>query len=342
MKGRLLFGAIVWTALVVGSNAIAQVFVEIEPNDTKATANLVTLGPGNFSSIQGNSNLATGIGLDYFRVRTVANSPGIYRYTLTLNSQTAGHTASIRGLNQIAAAPGPWPGPVGTPGTTDSTTQAHFIPTGTTSRVNTWYGFGKSEELYYRVNGAAATTSDYVSDFAMSIVTPTNIGTFAPGNILINTVGQTTLDTDLWVYDSAFNAIVGYGNDDESLNNGGTGATLQSRLPRTYGAGTYYLAMSRFQMSNNQGSPSDDDFRTGLMMDFPDVVVQSSTTTTTTLLNFQVTDSSGTPVTVTGPPHGMLQHEVHWYSFNVVPEPGTICAIGIGIAALAARRRRRA
>jgi len=342
MKGRLLCGAIVWASLGVGPSAIAQVFVELEPNDSKAAANLVTLGPGFFSSIQGNSILSTGVGLDYFRVKTAANAPGIYRYNLTLNSQTPGHTATIRGLNQIAAAPGTWPGPVGTAGTTDSTAQSHFIPTGTTSRVNTWYGFGKMEEIYYRVTGAAATTSDYVADFTVSVVTPTNIGTFAPGNILINTVGQTTLDTDLWVYDSLFNPIVGYGNDDESLNNGGLGTTLQSRLPRTYGNGTYYLAMSRFQMSNNQGSPCDDDFRTGLMLDFPDAVVQSSTTTTTTLLNFQMTDSSGSPVTVTGPSYGMLQHEVHWYSFNVVPEPGSICAIGIGLAALAARRRRRA
>jgi hypothetical protein len=327
-------------ALLACLQASAQTFTEVEGNDSKAAANLVTLGPGFFNMIRGNSTSAAGVGLDYFRVMTTPDVLGIYKYTMTIStSGTAGHTGNIRGLNQVAAPAGPWPGPVGTPGVTDSTAQTHFIPAGSAFRVNTWYGFGKQEELYYRVTGTASTIADYEASFAKSVVTPTFIGSFNPGAISITTMATTTHDTDFWVYDGGLNAIVGSGNDDNSIDGGGTGVGLQGLLTRSYAPGNYYIAMSRFNLANDQGSPCDDDFRTGVMLDFPNGVTNSATTASATLLNFNVIDSAGTTV-VAGPAHGISQHEVQWYSFRVVPEPGTLIALGLGVAALASRRRR--
>ena len=54
--------------------------------------------------------------------------------------------------------------------------------------------------------------------------------------------------------------------------------SLGSVLTRDYAGGVYYLAISNFNVANNQASPADDDFRTGVVMDFPGVVANSSTT----------------------------------------------------------------
>jgi len=143
--------------LALSSAAMAQ-FVETEPNDSKATANV--FGPiGVASTVTGNSILSTGVGLDYYRLDVGAAAPGIWRWTSTLSTTTPGHTASIRGLGQTAAAPAPWlPGMVvGVPTTADNTAQTGRTPAGLTTRENAWYSFGRAHSMYYRVAGAAAT-----------------------------------------------------------------------------------------------------------------------------------------------------------------------------------------
>jgi hypothetical protein len=110
---------------------------------------------------------------------------------------------------------------------------------------------------------------------------------------------------------------------------------VQGHLIRNYGPGTYYLAMSNFHLSNDQGSPSDDDFRTGTMLDFPNILANSSTTVNLNVA-FAFTDSAGTtqfPATKVG------QFDVVWAQFTVVPAPGTLALLGLG-GVLAIRRRR--
>lgn len=315
------------------TSALGQIFPELEPNDSKATANAFTLDPGD--GVTGNSITGTLTGLDYFRLTTAAAPLGIYRYRMVLNNSL--NAATIRGLNQIAAAAGPWPGPVGTAGTTDSTIQTAFIPVGTATRISQWYGFGRQEEVYYRVTGAVASTADYTSVLERQAVVPTAIGgSFNAGPITITTIAQGhTSDTDLWIYDSNFDPIVGYGNDDESINGGGAGTTLQSLLTRTYAPGTYYLAMSLFQMANNQGSPSDDDFRTGLMMDFANIVANSSTST---IASMTFTISDGVNSLQVANTHAG-QFDVNWFSFTVIPTPGPLALFGLAGLVLARRRR---
>lgn len=314
--------------LALSAAATAATFNEAEPNDNKAQANLVA-GILNGDTIVGNtigSSTTTpgAASSDNFLVRTAAGALGIYRNRLIITTTgTAGHTGSLRGLNQVT----------GVPGTTDTTVQSSSSLT-TPARFNQWYSFGRQADIYYRVAGTASTTADYTVQYEQQAVAPIAVaGTFNAGNITISTVGETgasQTDTDFWVYDANFNAIVGYGNDDEF----GT-TSLGSRLTRNYAAGTYYLAISNFNIANNQGSPMDDDFRTGAVLDFADVIANSSTTTNLNV-SFRINDGVNSILT-TATKAGAF--DVVFAQFTVVPAPSA--AALLGLAGLAGARRRR-
>ncbi len=302
----------------VGTIHAQTSFPEAEPNSVKAEANAVTFttlgdsvaGNSQGTSITAGSALATTA--DTFRITLPTATPGIYRNRLVITSTIAGHTGTIRGLSQSA----------GVIGTGDNAAQTSSTAT-TPARFNQWYSFGQGETLFYRVAGTASTTADYASTWERQAVTPTNIGSFAAGTIEITTVGQGhTTDTDLWVYDSNFNAIPTYGNDDEF----GT-TSLQSRLSRTYAPGTYFLALTNFAFSNDQASPVDDDFRTGTVTDFPGVALNSSTTTNLNVA-FQFTDANGVQQFASTKAGA---YDINWFQFSVgtaVPEPTTWALMG--------------
>lgn len=323
----------------VPARVSAQIIPEAEPNETRANATVtgpLSVGGGVTGTTTGTSTVAGDpASLDQFLVTGPSLPLGIYQHRLTLTSNTVGHTGSIRGFTQTAAPPDtlpgiPWDGVVGTPTTTDTAAQTSSTAT-TPARFNQWYGFGRGEQFYYRVTGAAATTAPYTATLTSTPVVPTDIGTYQPGQISITTFGQGhTTDTDMWVYDIGFNAIPGFGNDDESPLGGspGTGASLQSWLSRNFAPGTYFLAVSNFALTNNQPSPSDDDFRTGALLDFPNLILNSSTTTNLNL-TFTISDGITTlqvPNTKVGP------YDVNWFTFTVVPEPGSMALSGLAAA----------
>ena len=278
--------------------AFAQ--AETEPNDTKATANLFTLPalstPG---VITGNSTSGTLTGLDYFRVTTAAQAtPGFYRHRLIAVSTPAGHTLTIRGLTQTGGVPNAG---------TDVTFQTSSTVTAPPRFVQ-WYTSQAPGEIFVRVAGVAATVNDYSLDYEVQPVTEVaGPGSVTQGSITITSVGQGhTTDTDLWIYDPNRAAIPGFGNDDTI----GPPASLQSTLTRVYAPGTYYMAISNFQLANNLGSPPDDGFLTGIVMDFPGVVANSSAT-----INLNVATSiGGTPTPATK----LAQFDVVFVSFTVV------------------------
>lgn len=324
--------------------AQAQIgFPEIEPNETKAQA--LTNGPfilndndWVFGITTGSSTTTPGTAsADTFLIQNVARPLGIYRHRLVITtSGTAGHTGTIRGLTQTAATPGPWPGPVGTPNAgTDAVLQTSSTAT-TPPRFVQWYGFGKQEQLFFRVTGTTSTTAEYRATLETVPVVPTFIGTFQPGQITIHTVGQGhSTDTDLWVYDANLDPIVGYGNDDNSVNGGGPGSGLQSWLRRDYTPGVYYLALTNFNFANNQGSPCDDNFRTGSVLDFPGLATNSSTTVNLNMA-FTVVDSA---VAVQVQATKTEPFQILWFQFEVIPSPSSVALLGLG--ALASLRRRR-
>jgi hypothetical protein len=252
-------------ALLALVPASAFAVLETEPNDNKTQANLIALPAVNTpAAITGNSTSAAGVGLDYFRVTTAAQAtPGFYRHRLIIQSATVGHTGTIRGLSQ-------------TDGVINTTSDIAFLTstaTTTPPRFVQWYTDGGAREIFVRITGVAATTADYTLDYEVQPVTEVAGPLNAPMGLTITSEGQTTVDTDLWVYDAARAAIPDFGNDDTF---GGT--TLQSTLTRTYMPGPYHLGISSFQMGNNLASPPDDDFRNGNVLDFPGNIANSVTT----------------------------------------------------------------
>ncbi|WP_440223945.1 hypothetical protein ACQQ2N_01715 [Dokdonella sp. MW10] len=259
------------TAVTVARNGVFDVkFVrfsvgvyEVEPNDNKAQANAVVLPAVNGTNVvSGNTTAATGAGLDYFRVTTAAQStPGFYRHRLLVVSDTVGHALTLRGLTQATGVIN---------ATSDAEVQAASATT-TPARFIQWYTSEVPADVYVRVGGGAATTADYRLDYEVTPVTEIAGPDTAGGELTVTTVGQTTTDTDLWIYNGARSAVPDYGNDDIT---GGS----QSRLVRTYAAGTYYVAVSNWNLANNLGSPADDSYRSGNVLDFPGAIVNSSTT----------------------------------------------------------------
>jgi hypothetical protein len=311
------------------ANSCQGLIFEVEPNNTKAQATVVAMMPG--ESLVGTSTASTGTAdpasPDYFRIKTPPATLGIYRHRMTLSSDTVGHSSWVRGLGQTAAAAGPWPGPVGSASATESTGQSHAVVG--TDRVNMWYGFGREEEVYYRVSGLASTIGSYIATLQSEPVTPTNLGTFQAGVITIDTSGMGhTSDTALRIYDENLNPVHGFANEDASLNGGAPAAsTTASFLRREFVPGTYYMAITIGPLATNQGAPCDDGIRTSPMMDFANVAVNTGTATTTDL-SFRITDDSGAaPVTASRGGRS----EVAWYRMSVSGTvPTGACCLALG------------
>jgi len=287
---------------------------EFEPNESKANATIAASagsGMAHGDTITGTTTGSTtntpGLtSADYFRVRTAPQPAGIYRHRLTLTTTgTVGHTGQIRGLTQNtsgAIVPG-----------TDLLLQASTTST-TPARFNQWYGFGRQEELYYRVQGAATTTQPYAAELTTEPVTPLSLsGTLQSGVITITTPPiNPSANTALWVYDAAFEPIPGFSSDDPAAPSTSNIASLT----RVFTPGTYYLAFSTRFLSNNIVSAQDDRFRSTPLMDFPGSIANSSAAVNGGASNnfpISLTHTGGT-LTVTGTRQA---YDIVWVRFQV-------------------------
>jgi hypothetical protein len=245
----------------------AEAVNETEPNDTKAQANVITLPAVSAPSfIVGTSTSAAGAGLDYFRLTTAAQAtPDFYRHRLVIQSAIPGHTGTIRGLSQTSGVIDP---------VSDVEFQASSAAT-SPPRFVQWYTSEAPATVYVRVTGTAATSASYLLDYDVqpvseTVVTTANIG----GQITITTVGQTSVDTDFWVYREDRTAWADRGNDDHF-----NGPTSQSTLTRNYPPSMfpyYFVAISDANTANNLPSPADDDNQNGNVLDFPGATANSS------------------------------------------------------------------
>ncbi|MBL8859713.1 MAG: hypothetical protein JNL28_14500 [Planctomycetes bacterium] len=339
MSSRLTWTA-AFAASLLSSSAFAQTnFPEVEPNGQKSQATPV-VGMVAGDTISGVSTGTTTVlgdtainSADVFRVRTGALPLGLYKHRLTLTtSTTTGHTGSIRGLNQTGTV-----GVGGTPGTVDTEIQT-AITTSSPPRFNSWYGFGKQEEIYYRVVGTTTTTAGYTATLSTVSITPNVISApFEAANpVTITTVGQTTVDTEILLYDSTFTPVPGGLNDHQYPT-----FSAQSTLTRTLPAGTYYAAISTFELCSDQPTPNDDNFVTGWMTDFPDCVVLSSSSLLTQDYDFQIYGSNGLWSQTNQLPAGD-PYRVTWWQFTVAPgappiitppPPNDLCANATSVAA---------
>jgi hypothetical protein len=276
---------------------------EVEDNNNKATATVANSGgPGMAAGdtitgfTTGTSTLTAGNGsADYFRVKTAAAPLGIYRNRLSLISIDGPNTyaATIRGLTQSAA---------GINTASDAVLQTAQSSTTTPTRFVQWYGFGKQEEIYYRVTGGTTTIGTYESTLIVEPVTPiVASGIIVPGNISISRGAGNTADVDFWVFDANLDPVPDFGV------NGPNTAT------RALSAGTYYVAWSNVNTATNQGSSSTETTLTDAVLDFPNVVTNSSTL----ILNsntIQIGSAAG-QITIDAPKPSAF--EVAWVQFTV-------------------------
>jgi subtilisin family serine protease len=291
-------------------NAPPSGIVEVEPNDSKATATVAPMTPGQIltGTTTGGDSSGGLTSQDYWRINLPAQD-GIRRYRLLFTDSTTGHSITLRGVNQVN----------GVPGTADVVVQT-ALNTTTPPRFLQWYTHGTvPASLYVRVSGNAGTTAPYVAVLESLEVEPSPIpgGNLAPGSITITTVGQTggtQTDTHLLLLDTDLNPIPGARNNDTPAGPGGVpAASLGSTLTRTLAPGDYVLAISNFNLADHLPAPADDNFRSAPLLDFPGLTV-NSTGSSNLNISFRITDALGSrqvSATKTGP------FEVVFRSFSV-------------------------
>jgi hypothetical protein len=298
---------------------------EIEPNNRKLDANPVVLANG--ESLAGLTTAALGHGdpasPDYFLVQTPPAPLGIYRHELALtNPTTPGNVPSLRYQGQ-ENTPGTWPCDLGTPSTIfgDDTfgTFATTEPDG--AAAVTWYGFGREEQVYYRVDGTETTTDPYLATLETTAIAPTDLGAFQPGEITIQTPDTSDyIDTVLCVFDESLDPIPGYFNDNATVAGGAPADSFDaSFLRRTYEPGTYYMAISIGDIVTELGVPCDSDAFAPIayeMTDFPDAVFgfTGSFFFDQTDVSFSITDAAGT---TSVPAARGTGNDLAWFTFTV-------------------------
>jgi hypothetical protein len=289
--------------------------VEVEPNNNKAHATpalLLDVG----STITGSSTGATnqaGLGSgDEFLISTAPKPLGIYRWRLRLMTPSQPHVVTIRGRNQVA----------GVIGTADVELCSSLSFVYRTDFAQ-WYGFGRSEQLYAAVTGTSATTQPYVVQVEMQPVNSIDIGQYPNAGryqFSWENIGHMT-NTDVWLYDAQFNAIPDAGNDDTNFIAGGSGSGTQSYLSVVLANGTYYLAVTDFELSNHLPAPVLEDYRNGKVLDFPGAVVNGSQYSAN--LTFRLTppgpDGVGTLPRLTIPMEKTEEFQILFLKFTVGP-----------------------
>ncbi|MBN8691148.1 MAG: PEP-CTERM sorting domain-containing protein [Armatimonadetes bacterium] len=219
---------------------------------------------------------------------------------------------------------------------TTSDTELQGSSTSTTpARFNQWYSFGAAHTVQYRVGGTTATTAQYSADITQRIVTPTNLGTVQFGALTIATESALA-DTELFVYDSAFN-LVYLNDDDNATTESSVNATLANGQTYYIGVGRYNSATSTINTLAGSGGVAGD-FLTGSVHANSGLITSASTSTTSSSFDLLF----GSTVVGNGAWTGISDaYKVHWYTVQAVPEPGTMLALAAGLSAIAARRRRK-
>ncbi len=316
--------------LAASATTLAATFNETEPNDSKATANALSLAPGDIvaGTSTGSSATVPGVGsIDYFRLGFAAAAPGIYLNTLTLNAQASGaFLGQIVGFTQTNGVVNP----------DQITAQVSSINETNNDRVNRFYSFGAPFTVNYSVSGSASTTNPYAATYTRTAVAPVALGALSAGNVVISTAAG-NVDSELALYDANFNLVAQ--NDDEisSTNTVGT-----SRIAANLAPGTYTLAVSNINLATNAPSDANDAFRGGNVLDGPGFVLNSSSGQNLSI-PVAFTDAAGASLSATYLKTN--KYGVGFYSFTVaqpVPEPATLAALGFGAAALLRRRRKSA
>lgn len=308
---------------------------EHEPNQTRDTATPATLTNGGaFTGITRgfvfDDPLSTAdTTRDVWRVTLTANPALIQRHTLQLSTAgTQGHTGSIMGVSATAGVIDP-ASFAALQNTSINTVPARFCQV---------YTLGQAAPFFiYRITGSSGTTSPYTVTLNTQTVTPTPIRPcpFFTGQITITTVGRTTLNTKMFLYNADTLAPVPDGvNDDAAPSADLPTGSSQSMLTRTLATGRYLLAIANSDTVDNRLPPADDRYASVGFANLTESsgLLVSSSSTATGDFSFCIYDSTmyapgsagGSPVPVPlnisaakpGP------YGIAFFSFAVVPHCG--------------------
>jgi len=287
------------TTLLGGLSALALLDLplpEVEPNQTRQTVTPATLSASAVNAFTGTcrgfdatpESTATDT-RDLWRVTLAANPLLVQRHTLALTtSGTQGHTGVVVGVQATGGAVDP-ASMVSLQSTTINTIPARYCAV---------YTLGNAAPSFlYRVTGSSSSSSPYtVSLSSQTISVPDALPcSIAPGPVTISTVGRTTLNTKLFLFDGDTMApIAGAVNDDAPLSP--TTGSPQSTLARTLQPGRYIVAIANGGAVDDRSPPADDRVATQpswFLTESPGLLVNGSSTATGDF-SFSVTDAYGT------------------------------------------------
>jgi hypothetical protein len=280
----------------------------------------------------GSFGAGTGTALvDMWLVKTAAAAPAIYRHEM---NQTQGATTqnwTVRGRGQASGVAASSPGNNGAQQSVSSA-----------ARTLAWYGFGKQEQVTLET-ASGSSTIPYAYRLTDTVVTPTDAtGTLVEGAVTIQVVdgGATGINSDCWLYDSNFNALVsgagGPGGADDTLAPDGSLITtsilpITTSFTRTLTPGVYYLAVSPANLANDQPNVATEGTtaQAQTLLNYPDAVLCNSMNSTVAYAaTVQLADSASNSVTspVVSWPVGSYGL-VNFVKFTVVgTSSGSCCA----------------
>jgi hypothetical protein len=249
----------------------------------------------------------------FFIIKPITAAPGIYKYSLTGNLSGGTSTASLILLMDYAQNATTYGyHPAGEPGLVNMVSYTYMQPAAivnNTQQYSTWYGLGKGEHVVALLgtSGTTAPTSISVT-LSRQSVTPVSVAPFVAGPVDIVDLGA--VHADFWLFDAAFNAIPGAGQEcHDSCNN----PTLS--IPYL-APGTYYLAAGYQSLYPSEPSPSTS-YRNGTVAPSPGMVADGYYTDPAGFV-FQFVYSGGSTTASAGKGTSL---DVTWFKLTVTLPP---------------------
>ena len=227
------------TLLASASLSHAQtVYLGVEPNENKFQA---TPAPNMVAGDSIETDDCGSFTTNVFRVGTAPAPPAIYQHRLRSSLSTFGYfDVEIQGrdgINDLAL-----------PQSVEILARSFDVDPTLSEPFVGWYGFGKSEELFADLTGGFACRATGIAELATTEITPTVLAPIPAALSPVTRVNMWTtgtVDTEIQIFDSEFNALYANGIDDTAP--GSTQASFSLQLI----PGRYFVAVSDHEVATH-------------------------------------------------------------------------------------------